>query len=208
MSYLCYIIFNRLDVLMLTRYTSSEDFGRVGLYSIAFRFISPLLLLPASLMVICTPWVSKMHSLDEYRGYIRSILKLTVPIGILFCLLFPFSRILIQFLADKPLPVATSAARVFNLLLPGVIFMVVTNPLTLITYAENKPWILAYADLLRLILNFIGNYILIQGKFGFPRLGIYGAALATSITAFAGGGFVLVYIYWSVFRNPSNPINP
>ena len=29
------------------------------------------------------------------------------------------------------------------------------------------------------VLNMIGNYLLIGGKFGFPALGIYGAALAT-----------------------------
>jgi len=59
---------------------------------------------------------------------------------------------------------------------------------------------LAYADIVRVVTNIAGNYILIQGKFGFPALGIFGAALATTITTFLGGSFCLAYIYWGILR--------
>lgn len=36
------------------------------------------------------------------------------------------------------------------------------------------------------VVNLVGNYLLIGGKFGFPRLGVHGAAIATVIGWYAG----------------------
>jgi MATE family multidrug resistance protein len=48
-----------------------------------------------------------------------------------------------------------------------------------------------YATLVANILNVILNYALIFGKFGFPQLGIIGAALGTLIARFA-----MLFILW------------
>ena len=45
------------------------------------------------------------------------------------------------------------------------------------------------------IANVIGNYILIFGRWGFPELGIQGAALSTAISRFLGLG-ILIYFYY------------
>ena len=71
-SYVCGVIFERLDILMLTRYM--PDMGEVGIYALGFRLVAPLLLVSSSLMLICTPMASRMTSIAEYRNYIASIL--------------------------------------------------------------------------------------------------------------------------------------
>ena len=52
------------------------------------------------------------------------------------------------------------------------------------------------------ILNIFGNYILIFGKMGFPRLGLYGAGLSTGICKTVEGSLMTVYIFspWSRVR--------
>lgn len=45
------------------------------------------------------------------------------------------------------------------------------------------------------ILNIFGNYLLIFGKFGFPALGVAGAAWATAISRAVGGIIVLVILF-------------
>jgi len=197
-SYISCVIYERLDIVMLTRFMPGMN--EVGLYSLGFRLIAPLLMVSSSLMLICTPMASRMTNPDQYREYIVNILKMMIPVALIFCILFPFSRIIIQVLFNRSPAEAAVSARVFNILLIGVIFQIVTAPLTLITYAESKPRILAYADLTRVAINLIGNYLLINGKFGFPAWGIYGAALATTLTVFAGTFVVLGYIYWGIFR--------
>jgi|GEM_PF-1721218 len=198
LSYVSCVVYERLDIIMLTRFM--PDMGEVGLYSLGFRLVAPLLMISSSLMLICTPMASRMTDPEQYRNYIVNILKMMLPVALIFCLIFPFSRVIIQTLFNRSAADAAVSARVFNLLLIGVIFQIVTAPLTLITYAESKPQILAYADLTRLATNFAGNYLLINGKYGFPAWGIYGAALATTLTIFVGTFVVLGYIYWGVFR--------
>ena len=58
------------------------------------------------------------------------------------------------------------------------------------------------AGVAAVILNLIGNYVLIYGKFGAPALGVVGAALATVISRFVEA---FIEIYWThthVRRNP------
>jgi len=52
------------------------------------------------------------------------------------------------------------------------------------------------------ILNIFGNYILIFGKMGFPRLGLYGAGLSTGICKAIEGSLMTLYIFspWSKVR--------
>ncbi len=48
------------------------------------------------------------------------------------------------------------------------------------------------ASIIAVLINFAGNYILIFGHFGFPRLGIVGAALATVIARFVEFALILL----------------
>ena len=52
-----------------------------------------------------------------------------------------------------------------------------------------------YSSILGLIINSFGNYILIFGKFGFPAMGVEGAALATLIARIISTLFILFLIY-------------
>ena len=53
-----------------------------------------------------------------------------------------------------------------------------------------------YATVFSNIINIILNYILIFGKFGFPLLGIEGAALGTLIARFSSLIFIFFYFYF------------
>ncbi|MEQ8198289.1 MAG: MATE family efflux transporter [Clostridiaceae bacterium] len=52
-----------------------------------------------------------------------------------------------------------------------------------------------YAGLLAVVMNTIINYVLIFGKLGFPQLGVYGTAYATTITRFIEAGLLLGFVY-------------
>ncbi len=45
------------------------------------------------------------------------------------------------------------------------------------------------------IVNLCGNYVLIYGKFGFPRLGVYGAGISTTISRAVASLLVLYVVY-------------
>lgn len=58
-----------------------------------------------------------------------------------------------------------------------------------------RPKILVVAAVLATVLNVLFNWVLIFGKFGFPEMGIKGAALGTCLATVVQAGFLL-FFYW------------
>ncbi len=53
-----------------------------------------------------------------------------------------------------------------------------------------------------LLVNLVGNYLLIFGNFGFPEMGVRGAALATALARFVEFGILAVYTHTNQKKNP------
>ncbi|MBB6713262.1 MATE family efflux transporter [Clostridium gasigenes] len=52
-----------------------------------------------------------------------------------------------------------------------------------------------YAGAFAVVLNTLLNYLLIFGNFGFPKMGVLGAAYATTITRFLEAGLLIAFTY-------------
>lgn len=53
-----------------------------------------------------------------------------------------------------------------------------------------------------LLVNLMGNYLLIFGNFGFPEMGVEGAALATALARFVEFGILAIYTHTNKKKNP------
>lgn len=51
------------------------------------------------------------------------------------------------------------------------------------------------ASVISIVVNLIGNYLLIFGSFGFPEMGVAGAALATVIARYVEAAYLLIHTY-------------
>lgn len=58
------------------------------------------------------------------------------------------------------------------------------------------------ASVLAIAVNLVGNYLLIFGHFGFPRMGVAGAALATVISRWVEFAYILVFTHRHQDRFP------
>ncbi len=58
------------------------------------------------------------------------------------------------------------------------------------------------AGVIAVIVNLVGNYILIYGKFGAPALGVVGAGLATAISRYVEAFIVVFWTHTNPSKNP------
>jgi len=186
-SVFCFIIFDSLGILMLG-YLKTTDV--VGLYSAAYTFAFAFPIIAGTITTILLPKVSGLSGIEEIIEYIRKSLRFTIPILVpLIILLFIAKPLIMIFYGVK----YQQSVIIFQTLIIGFALSIIINPISLIIYSLNKPEILAYLNIIQLILNFFGNILLI------PPYGAVGAAITTLIVRIIGTIFICAYIY-SIIR--------
>ena len=75
-------------------------------------------------------------------------------------------------------------------------FQAITFTVSTVLRAANKPNYSMQVALVINILNILGNYTLIFGHFGFPALGVEGAAISTSVCR----GIAMVFLFVVLFK--------
>lgn len=73
------------------------------------------------------------------------------------------------------------AVTYFRIIMGGAIFNIVSMVINSAQRGSGNTKIAMYTNTISSLVNIIGNYLLIGGNFGFPQLGIRGAAIATVI---------------------------
>ena len=141
-----------------------------------------------------TPLVAEADSEGNFKKG-KSIFKhgffLCTVLGVLLFLMVFFAKPLMYHM-DQPKEVVDLAIPYLDLvafsLVPLIIFQAFkqfSDGLSLTKYPM-------YATILANLLNVAINYVLIFGKFGFPQMGIVGAAVGTLVSRFV----MVAYLWW------------
>jgi len=118
---------------------------------------------------------------DVANDAMRQSLMLVIVMGLVVSVLgFTFAGNILNFMGAEAdvLPLGTGYMKIIA---AGGVFMVVSMSLTAALRGAGDTVSPMKANMVANVTNVIGNYLLIYGKFGFPQLGVPGAALATTI---------------------------
>lgn len=94
---------------------------------------------------------------------------------------------------ESPLPKMETSY--FQIVILGFLPTLLLNTLYCFYSGRGKTYPLIFINVVIMIVNISCNYLLIFGKFGFPELGINGAALGTIISEFVGFFMILFFIF-------------
>ncbi len=132
-------------------------------------------------------------------------LLMSIALGPLFLLGAVLCPYIFQFAGHAPALVAAES-EYFRWLMPGAWATVVGSALTGLFAGMGKTRVVLACDFTATILNATLDAILIFGLMGFPRLGVIGAAIASSISLITKVAIIgwLTYRFYSQYRDRTN----
>jgi O-antigen/teichoic acid export membrane protein len=188
LSNLSYVLYTRLDIFMLGYYVTDSA---LGIYAVAANLITGLQLLYASLLTILLPLVSTLKTQSELSAYVRKSVVLSGILAVFILPLVLFAKeIIIVTFSEKFLESVT----IFRILSWSFICGLIFDPLALILYLKNKPYLVTFIYLMVLCFMFVTNLFII------PGYGIEGAAFVVLGAKFWGGVLLAGCLYYTVFK--------
>ena len=144
-----------------------------------------------------TPLIAEADSSDnlqQARSAYKHGLFLCSTLGLLLFLMVYFSKPL-MYLMNQPEEVVSLAIPYLDLVAFSLIPLITFQAIKQFSDGMSMTKYPMYATLIANIANVILNYLLIFGKFGFPELGIVGAAYGTLLSRF----IMLIYLWILMF---------
>ncbi|MFQ5963093.1 MAG: oligosaccharide flippase family protein [Candidatus Scalinduaceae bacterium] len=186
-SNLFFAIYSRLDIFILSYFKDAEI---LGIYSVALSLITALDLFYVSMLTKLFPQASALTHREEFSAHIKRSLGISSALALLLTpLFFVAEPLILLFFSEK----FFDSILIFKFLLFGFLFTLLFNPLLLILYARNKPYLVTIVYFILLPLSFVGNLIFI------PMYGAMGAACIVLATRVTGGLLVLFLVYREIF---------
>jgi len=148
----------------------------------------------ASILISQNVGAKNQENVEEYSG---SLLKFNNILPVMLFFLWGFGSAPIFRLmgvSESILPWCVDYASYYS---PSFLLIGFGGSCLVIFQTSNHTKHLAIWSLLRSGLNILFDYVLIFGKFGFPEMGIKGAALGTTIAEYLGG----LYVFFAYMKS-------
>ena len=185
------VLLNVVDAIMVGQ-LGAAALAAAGLGSMVFMVVALTFesLGTGTQIIVSRRWGEKNR--EAASGALLNSLILTIPVGLLLTSMGVFAGLsFIDFLVKDPevRKLTTSYVRIRFLCL--CFFLFVTSFLGYFDGVGKTLLRMGYMIIV-VSLNVVLNYLLIFGKFGFPRLGVAGAALATTLSVAVGSLYILI----------------
>ena len=180
--------------LILSSFTSMADLimvGNLGTWAITAVGLTtqPKFILMTMIMAMnvgSTALVAQSRgsgSREAAQKYARQAMLLNLILSILLSVIgFVTARPLVLFMGAKDGHILSAGTAYLQIQMAGFVFFSLTSTITALLRGIGDSKTAMYYNTVANLVNLILNYLLINGHFGFPRLEVAGASLATTIS--------------------------
>jgi len=184
---------NMADNIMLGSYSQEALSGAATVNQIFFMVQQFALSIGNALVAL-----SAQYWGQNRPAPIRTLTGISLKLGLIIsaCILLIcgfFPELVLRIFTDSPEIIAEGKAYLLMVMWSFALF-IITNVLMAALRAVGTVNISFYISVVSLIVNVSINYVLIFGKFGFPEMGIRGAAVGTLIARILELVIVVIYI--------------
>ncbi|QUY44701.1 flippase [Acaryochloris marina] len=180
----------KADIFMVNLLLSSSD---VGTYVIAVSLVERLWLLSSAVSTVTLPRLAALHQNEIARKTLTPIIARLVFFSTLMgaLLLAIFSQKLVFILFG---PEFSGASDAILWLIPGIVVLSLARALANDIAARGYPELNMYVSIIVVVVNILSNSFLI------PKMGLSGAALATSIS-YISTCILIMFLYSRLSKN-------
>lgn len=188
-----------VDTLMLSHY-SDNAVAAVGVVNQLLNMVFLLFNVTAvGTSVMCALYFGAKDS-KSFTQVVGVSLLFNAIIGLLISLILTFGgRQMLVWMDIRPdlMPMAVSYMKIVGGFgfLQAIIFTI-----SAVLRAANKPNYSMQVAVLINLFNIIGNYSLIYGHFGFPEMGVEGAAISTTLSRVLGMTLLFIVLFKRLVR--------
>lgn len=196
-----------IELVMITLFgmVDMAMVGRLGPAAIAAVGLTnqPFMLLLAIFAAVniggtaLVAWNVGGNNLDKAKATTRQIIMVNLILGLAISILgFTVADAIVRFMGAGPDTLGYSRIY-FQIVASGLIFQVLMMGITACLRGAGQTRIPMAYNVGSNLVNVFGNYVLIYGKFGFPRWEVAGAAVSTAAARLLACLAALFYIYFS-----------
>lgn len=189
------MLLGAVDVIMLSRY-SDNSVAAVGVVNqiITLTFLI-FEVINVGTSVLCSQYIGARQDKKVVQVVGVSIMVNILLGGIVSLFLFTFSTPILRLMGLGP-ELMGDGVVYMRIVGAFAFFQAVSMTLSASLRSANKAIYPMMVTVVVNILNIIGNYTLIFGKFGFPALGVEGAAISTAFSR----GIAMILLFIILFR--------
>ena len=199
------------DNIMVGRFLGKIELGSAGIAnSIAYLIAS----LAIGGMSVVAPMVSKCAAENDKLA-LKELFISTLLVAFVFCIVLSGVGVWVYFNFE-----IFQQSNVITQTSPGFLIYILASNIPLFLFLGlkqfadglSKPKVAMVITAMGLVVNAFGNYVLINGVLGFPKLGFEGAAISTFLTRLVMLVLLFLYLRYSktfhgVFRRMSLKVN-
>ena len=189
LSYVATTIASRVDVLLVSRY---RDATEVGVYAAALQLVLPLPLLVGAVSTVLLPRIAGLD-VAGLQSYLRQTAPLTAGLGAVLLLPLLVAGPVLRLVYGAGFGASTTP---FTLLYLAYLVALVTNPLSIVVYARDRPQWFTAVNAVQAVLGVGLDVVLV------PRAGAVGAAVVFLVCNTLGG-LAGAAMAWHLTRSPA-----
>lgn len=174
------IVTGLADTIMVGQHSTQE----LAAASFVNNVINAFIILGTGFSYNLTPLIGENLAKNKFiaiGGWLKNSLVANLTTTLLIMVMLAGIYINIDAL-DQPAEIMHLIRPYYLISLASVIFVMMANSFRQFVEGIANPAVSMYVLLLGNLLNIIGNYILIYGKFGAPEMGLFGAGISTLIS--------------------------
>ncbi|NSW90861.1 MAG: MATE family efflux transporter [Firmicutes bacterium] len=189
-------LFGMIDMMMVGQ-LSPAAITSVGLTNQPFMLLLAVFAAVNVGTTTLVAWNIGAQNVERARSVLRQILVINFILGaVMSAIGILLARPIVTFMGAGP-DVMNTSTQYFQIVASGLIFQAVTMGITASLRGAGETKIPMLYNVGSNLLNVFGNYVLIYGKLGFPKWGVTGAGVSTTVSRMIACMAGLYVVYFS-----------